>query len=126
MTTLTFARELGYPGHSIRVPIRIHGGPQPFTVSAILDTGAAISVMDSTFTSQLGIVDYTSGAHRELRAANGQRADGYIHSVRIEIWGNLMVIPIAFTPRFPTLLGMEGFFDQLQFGLVHAAKKYYV
>ena len=112
------------------MPIRIRPPSGPtFAVRAVLDTGAAISYFDRALLPSLGITDVTTGKSIDLRAANGQKSTGYVHSISIEFVGHVMTIPAAFCPDWPegtvNLLGMEGFFEQLRAAFEHGDRKFY-
>jgi len=109
--TLLFQQDYTYPpSHQfILVPVRFYGGPAPFAIQAILDTGAVISVFDSAYTPQLGMPNYKNGIPTQLTLASGSIATGYIHNVRLELWRQALVAPIAFCPDWPNLIGMRGF-----------------
>ncbi len=101
-------------------------GAMPYSVQALLDTGAGISTFNEGIALAIGITDLYSGIARPLGAASGTGVTGYIHPVTIEIWGRRLVIPIAFSNWNVNVLGMQGFFDQIRFGLDHASNTYYV
>ncbi len=127
-TTLTFEQERGYgTGEGvIRVPVRVLSGVVPFTVQAVLDTGAYISVFDSAYAPSFGIPDYTAGEPMPLTPANGQTVVGYKFRILVEVWGRELIIPAVFYQGFPNLLGMQGFFDQIRIAFDHGRQRYYV
>jgi predicted aspartyl protease len=126
MNILSFERELGYGDtHTISVPVRLQN--LPYLVDAILDTGAAVSSFDRALLPDLGISEVRSGTEIEVRAANDERALAYIHTVRVEVLGHVLMIPVAFCPDWPegtrNLLGMRGFFEQALIAFEHQYRK---
>jgi hypothetical protein len=126
MSALSFEHEWTYGDtHTISVPIRIEN--LSYLVDAILDTGAAVSIFDRALLPDLGISDISSGTEIPLRVANNVRGIGYLHSLRIEILGHLLTIPVAFSPDWPegtrNLLGMRGFFEQALIAFEHQTRK---
>jgi hypothetical protein len=132
MTTVrVFRLDYAYSGNHVVVPVRLFpAGRPPITVNAVLDTGAAISFFDRALLPILGITDVSSGTKIPLTAANNDPADGYAFPVHLEIFGAPMTVPLTFSPDWPegttNLLGMQGFFDQVEVGLDHSARRLYV
>lgn len=131
-TPLIFDEELDYGNrHKISVPIRVEN--LPYQIEAIIDTGAAVSCFDRALLPDLGISDVTTGTSIPIRAANDDRAaaagTGYLHQLRIEIFGRDLNIPVAFSPDWPegtpNLLGMRGFFEQMLIGFEHQQRRMY-
>jgi hypothetical protein len=125
-TTLSFERDLDYGDtHTISVPVRLEN--LPYLIDAILDTGAAVSAFDRALLPDLGISDVRSGTEIELTTANDEHGKGYIHSVRVEVLGRVLTIPVAFCPDWPegtrNLLGMRGFFEQALIAFEHQNRK---
>ena len=125
MATLNFKQSVNYPGHILLVPVTLMGA-MPYTVQAVLDTGAGISMFNQGIALAVGITDIYGGTSREVRSASGNTETSYIHQVAIEILGRRLTIPIAFGTWNFNVLGMEGFFEQFVFGLDHRAKTFYV
>lgn len=133
MITLGFEaqRTYGSPqGHRTTIQILlIPRDGEPFVQNAILDTGAGVSSFDKALAKRLGFDDLTTGTKTTVRAADGQQADAYIHSVRIELFGNPMTIPVAFCPAWPegtsNLLGMAGFFEQMIAAFDHRNRTFF-
>ena len=128
MTTLSFEREMGYGDtHTISVPVRLQN--LPYLVDAILDTGAAVSSFNRALLPDLGISDVKSGTKIEVRAANNVRRRAYIHTLRAEVLGHTLMIPVAFCPAWPegtkNLLGMRGFFEQVLMAFDHQHRRIY-
>lgn len=126
---LTFDEELDYGDrHRISIPIRVEN--LPYQVEALIDTGAGVSCFDRALLPDLAIGDVTTGIAIPVRSANDAVAGtGYLHSIRIEIFGRDMTIPVAFCPDWPegtpNLLGMRGFFEQMLIGFDHQQRRMY-
>lgn len=125
MPTISYSSVESYTGHAIWVPVILHGLTSATTL-AVLDTGASISVFNQGFAQAIGITDLHSGTSRVMGSASGAPDTAYIHVVSIEVWGRKLPVPIAFGTWNYNLLGMQGFFEQLGFGLDHGARRYYV
>jgi hypothetical protein len=135
MPTLDFAVEHDYSARpedqELAVQIRLFPTAGiPLVVTALVDTGASISLFDRSLLPLLGISDVTTGYKFEVMAANNQTADAYAHDVKIEFLGTQLLVPIGFCPTWPdgtpNLLGMKGFCDQLHLGLKHRDRLLYV
>jgi hypothetical protein len=52
---------------------------------------------------------------------------GYVFDIAAEFLGFNLLLPIAFCPSWPrtnrNLLGMEGFFEQVDFALIHSRRR---
>lgn len=129
---LSFEREHRYNTGSdlVWVSIRVHVNARPFAVGALLDTGSWITVFDHALAPLLGISDVTTGQPGSFTAANGQEDEGYIHPLELEFVGRRFTVPVGFIPAWPTgrpnILGMRGFFEQLQIAFVHGNRRFYV
>jgi len=126
MNALSFDRERVYGDtHTVSVPVRLAN--LPYLVDAILDTGAAVSSFDRALLPDLGITDVRSGKDIHVTAANNERGVAYVHTVRVEVLGHVLMIPIAFCPDWPegtrNLLGMRGFFEQALIAFEHQQRK---
>lgn len=128
---LQFEEEHTYGlAHRATVPVTFPTGvPGPFTITAILDTGAWTSVFSRSIAPRLGILDVTTGQRERFTLPNGDEVWGYSHATQIEFLGHTLSIPLAFCPDFPlnspNLLGMRGFFEQLTVALEHGSRKVY-
>jgi Aspartyl protease len=129
---LTFEERVAYVHalHSLSVPLRILPlTGAPFTVNAILDTGAAMSTLDRALAARLGIADVTSGTPTPVRLPDSSYADAFSHDVTVELFGRRLLLPALMCPSWPegteNLLGMKGFFEQILFGLNHAERAFY-
>jgi hypothetical protein len=128
MIALSFDQELSYGDtHVVSVPIRVEN--LPYLIDAILDTGASVSTFDRALLPDLHISDVRTGIEIDLMAANNQRGKGYLHPLQIEILGNRLSVPVAFSPDWPegtkNLLGMRGFFEQALVAFEHQRRRLY-
>jgi hypothetical protein len=109
--------------------LRFPDARTPTVINALLDTGAAITILNRKYAKHLNIPKITGSKNAiPLTFATGQVVTGYIHPVRIEFLGRSMTIDVAFVPTEDTadLIGMRGFFDQMQVAFDHAVRKVYV
>ena len=128
MASLDFSVEHHYSAgpddHTAEIQIRMFPTEGiPIAVTAILDTGASISIFDKSLLPLLGITDVTAGPEFEVMTANSARAKAYAHEVEIEFLGRRMRVLIGFCPAWPdgtpNLLGMKSFFEQLHVAFKH-------
>ena len=142
MTTLTFDQEYDYrrsdDDHRLQIVVRLlpEAGP-PLTVNALLDTGAEYSIFDRALLPGLGIANVTSVSSPDnvigvmpANLADETRKDvAYVHPIRVEWLGYQMTVPIAFCPTWDegidNLLGMRGFFEQLNVAVSHQKRMVY-
>ena len=90
--------------------------------SALIDSGATISVFKDEVASQLGI-EIERGKETYLGGVGG-RIKGYIHKLEVEIAGKKFICPIVFSHEYMVsfnLLGREAFFKQ--FKIIFEEKK---
>lgn len=131
MKFVGYTHELAYrrTDHNVWVNVRFPSARQPTVVRAMLDTGAAITVLNRKWAHHLGIEDVTDANDDiELQIATKSMVKGYIHPVAAEFLGHPMIIDVAFVPSHDTadLLGMRGFFDQLQVGFDHSNRRVHI
>jgi len=130
MPSLDFTHEHDYRAgpddHSPEVQIRIFPkgiGSVPVAITAVLDSGASVSMFDKSLLGLFGIADIATGQKGEVRTANNEIADAFVHNLDIEFLGRQMTIPVMFSPVWPdgtpNLLGMKGFFEQLLIAFKH-------
>ena len=84
-------------------------------VSALIDSGATISIFKLEVADFLGI-DIRNGEETFLRGVAG-RIQGYIHNVTILIAGKTITIPIVFSKEYSVsfnILGRNTFFDSFK------------
>ncbi len=80
--------------------------------SALIDSGATISIFKSDVAQNLKIK--IEGRKEIILGGVGGRIRGYVHSVKTEIAGKMMVIPIVFSHEYLVsfnLLGRDTFFE---------------
>ncbi|MBU1104779.1 retropepsin-like domain-containing protein [Candidatus Parcubacteria bacterium] len=90
--------------------------------SALIDSGATVSVFKDDIAEQLGIV-IEEGIETYLGGVGG-RIKGYIHKLELEVAGKKFVCPVVFSYEYLvsfSLLGREAFFKQ--FKIVFEEKK---
>ena len=135
MAQLDFAVEHDYSAgpddHEVTVQVRLFPiAGIPLVVTALVDTGASISMFDKSLMPLLGIVDVATGQKFEITAANNQVADAFAHDIEIEFLGRRLMVPLGFCPAWPdgtpNLLGMKGFCEQLHIALKHQERLLYV
>lgn len=83
--------------------------------SALIDSGATVSVFKEDIAEQLGVV-IEAGAEIYLGGVGG-RIKGYIHKLDIEIAGKRFICPVVFSHEYLVsfnLLGREAFFRQFK------------
>lgn len=132
---LSFTDRHVYPvgEHRILVPVKIRPSSGiDFEITALLDSGAEISVFSRALLPHLGIADVTvGGLDTEMTSLNqvGTSEGGYIHDVEVGIFGRTLTIPVAICPTWPdgiqNVLGMEGFFDRWHFAFDHDMRRLY-
>jgi len=83
--------------------------------SALIDSGATISVFKEDIAEQLGVV-IEEGTETYLGGVGG-RIKGYIHKLEVEIAGKKFICPVVFSHEYLVsfnLLGKEAFFRQFK------------
>lgn len=104
-----FFRSFYYP----IIPITIIHKGKKVNTSAIVDSGASISIFNSSFGRALGI-SIESGEKRIFQGASAKLV-GYIHEVKIAVAYKEIECKVAFSDELSTsfnLLGREGIFDK--------------
>lgn len=84
-------------------------------ISALIDSGATVSIFREDIAEQLGIV-IKKGIETYLGGVGG-RIKGYIHKIEIEIVGKKFICPVVFSHEYLVsfnLLGREAFFRQFK------------
>ena len=130
MKFIGFEHEITYPvrEQNVYVKIRFPDARVPTSLRLLLDTGAAVTVLDRSLAKHLNIPKITGSKDTvDLILADKSRVKGYVHSVRVEFLGKPMMIDAAFVPskEMESLIGMRGFFDKMQVAFDHAARKAY-
>ncbi|MEK7188546.1 MAG: retropepsin-like aspartic protease [Patescibacteria group bacterium] len=93
--------------------------------SALIDSGATVSVFKEDIAEQLGVI-IEEGTEIYLGGVGG-RIKGYIHKLEIKISGKKFICPVVFSHEYTVsfnLLGREAFFRQ--FRIVFEEKKSYL
>jgi len=83
--------------------------------SALIDSGATVSVFKDDIAEQLGVA-IEEGTETYLGGVGG-RIKGYIHKLEIEIAGKKFICPVVFSHEYLVsfnLLGREAFFRQFR------------
>ena len=95
------------------IPIKISKGGEEVNTSAIVDSGASISIFNGSVGRRIGI-DVESGEKRAFQGASAKMF-GYIHDVKMIIAGKEISCKVAFSDELGTsfnLLGRETVFDR--------------
>jgi len=83
--------------------------------SALVDSGATVSVFKEDIAEQLGVI-IEKGTETYLGGVGG-RIKGYIHKLEIKIAGKKFICPVVFSHEYLVsfnLLGREAFFRQFK------------
>lgn len=93
------------------VPLRLKFGKKVIDSSALIDSGATISIFRTELAEGLGI-EIEKGEEVYLTGVGG-RIKGYLHKLKIETAGKKFFCPIIFSHEYMVsfnLLGRESFF----------------
>ena len=104
------------------IPIRFHFSTTTVDSTALIDSGATISVFRAYVAFNLGL-DLENGKEIYLGGVGGH-IKGYIHKLKIEIGGRKFLCPIVFSREYLVsfnLLGREAVFKQ--FRIIFEEKK---
>lgn len=104
------------------IPLRLHFKKTAIDSSALIDSGASVSIFKEEIAKELGLV-LTQGRKISLGGVGG-KIKGYLHLIRLEIAQNKFLCPVVFSQEYRVslnLLGREAFFDQ--FTIVFEEKK---
>ena len=97
------------------VAVEIFGPLRRATFSALVDSGADISLFQIDIANMLGI-DLTNAPTKPIAGISGTITGYYVKAVEIQLEGATARITIpayfAASPTIGALLGQEGFFDQ--------------
>lgn len=98
------------------IPVRLHFKNKLFDTSALIDSGATISIMQENVAKDLGI-DIEKGTEIFIGGVGG-RIKGYVHEVIIEIAGNnKFKLQTIFSREYHVsfnLLGRNEFFEKFK------------
>lgn len=98
------------------LPVRLAYGGRHIDLVCLIDSGAGDCLFDAEVADELGI-DVESGEEREYFGFNGQGTIGYVHPVRLQVYGFSEWIDLSagFIEGLPvSLLGQSGFFDSYE------------
>ena len=97
------------------VPLRFHIGKTRIDSSALIDSGATVSIFKDDVASNLGL-EIEKGKEIYLGGVGGH-IKGYQHEVKIEVAGKKFVCPIVFSREYTVsfnLLGREAVFKRFK------------
>lgn len=97
------------------VPLRFHIGKTTIDTSALVDSGATVSIFKADVALSLGL-DIEKGTEMYLGGVGGH-IKGYQHEVHIEVAGKKFVCPIVFSHEYLVsfnLLGRQKFFKKFK------------
>lgn len=97
------------------MPLRFHLGKKTIDSTALIDSGATISVFRADVALNLGLV-IEEGKEIYLGGVGGH-IKGYLHKIKVEIAGKRFVCPIVFSHEYLVsfnLLGRDEFFKQFK------------
>jgi hypothetical protein len=132
MTELRFERSVRYTfDNAIRIPVRVHrSGLRPFLVSAVVDTGASMSIFSVDVLERAGVQDPATGEEVRFRLADDRPVRAYVHTLSLTVLGLPIHVPVLASPELPreidNLLGVMGVFDQIDFAILHRERRLYV
>jgi hypothetical protein len=131
MKFIGFTHDLQYPtgDHNAYVSLRFPGARTPTVIRAMLDTGAAVSVINRQFARHLNVSNITDTTDTmTLTLADGRPVLAYVHRLPAEFLGRPLMIDVAFVPTIDTadLIGMRGFFDQMIVAFDHSRRTVHV
>ena len=93
------------------IPLKFYSKNRITHTSALIDSGASISIFRSEIAEELGI-NIEKGKKFYLHGVGG-RVKGYIHKLKIEADGKKFICPIVFSHEYLislNLIGREAFF----------------
>ena len=94
------------------IPVTIIKSNKKINTSAIVDSGASISIFNSSIGRIIGL-DIEAGEKRIFQGASAKLA-GYVHSIKMIIAGKDVECKVAFSDELSTsfnLIGRENVFD---------------
>lgn len=98
------------------IPIRLRSGNKIFDTSALIDSGATVSIMKKEVAQNLEI-DVVNEKETILGGVGG-RIKGYLHSLELELSSRKKFkIPVIFSHEYLVsfnLLGRDSFFNQFK------------
>jgi hypothetical protein len=97
------------------IPLRLHTKTKALDTSALVDSGATVSIFRADVAQSLGL-RIEDGKEIYLGGVGG-RIKGYLHKLPIEIAGKKFLCPIVFSYEYLVslnLLGREEFFKRFR------------
>lgn len=107
------------------IPVRFFTANKTIDSSALIDSGATISIFRSDVAANLGL-QIEKGAEIYLGGVGG-RIKGYIHKLTLETAGKKFLCPVVFSHEYLVsfnLLGRDEFFKR--FRIIFEEKKNYL
>ena len=109
---MKFSYQLFRDSYYPIIPVKIIANGQEVNTSAIVDSGASISIFSGSVARQIGI-SIESGEKRIFQGASA-KLSGYIHNIKMIIAGKEIKCKVAFSDELGTsfnLIGRESVFD---------------
>src|SRR3989344_5384346 len=97
------------------IPFSIIYQKKKLDISALIDSGATISIFKQDVAESLGI-KIENGKEIFLGGVGG-RIKGYLHNLKIEVAGQILTIQVVFSYEYfvsLNLLGRESFFEKFR------------
>ena len=110
---MKFSYQFFRGSHYPIIPVKFLSNRGEVNTSAIVDSGASVSIFNGSVGRQIGI-DVESGEKRIFQGASAKMI-GYVHKVRMEVAGIEFDCKAAFSDELGTsfnLLGRETIFDK--------------
>lgn len=110
---MKFSYQLFRDSYYPIIPVKIIANGEEVNTSAIVDSGASISIFSGSVARQIGInMEY--GEKRIFQGASAKMV-GYVHNVKMAIAGMEIECKLAFSDELSTsfnLIGRETIFDK--------------
>jgi len=106
------------------IPFRIYHQKKIADSSALIDSGATISIFKKEVADSLGIK--IENENEIFLGGVGGRIKGYLHKVKIEVAGKTLQIPVVFSYEYLVslnLLGRDSFFEKFRVCFDEKSKK---
>ena len=103
------------------IPLRFHLPKKMIDSSALVDSGATISIFKTEVASNLGLT-IEQGKEIYLGGVGGH-IKGYLHKIKIEVAGKSFICPIVFSREYLVsfnLLGRQEFFKRFKINFEEA------
>ena len=130
MKFIGFPKALQYSirEENVWVQLRFPAARVPLVVRALLDTGAAVTILNRKYARHLHIEKITGSTDTlDLKLPDGRSVRAYVHRVPVEFLGQPFEVDVAFVPTSDTadVIGMRGFFDRMIVAFDHAHRTTY-